>query len=67
VILYRDGTLRNTLQDSQFNIGDNPLSFFTLGHGFIGHLDDLRVYKKALNPTEVEQLFNLDADCFTCL
>lgn len=67
VNLYRDGSLRNTLQDSQFNIGDNPLSFFTLGHGFTGHLDDLRVYKKALNPTEINELFNLDADCFTCL
>lgn len=67
VSLYRDGTLRNSLQNSQFNIGNNPLSFFTLGHGFIGHLDDLRVYKKALNPTEIEDLFNLDADCFTCL
>lgn len=66
VILYRDGILRQILQDSQFYIGDNPLSFFTLGHGFAGHLDDLRVYKKALNPTEINELFNLDADCFTC-
>ncbi|WP_299762374.1 LamG domain-containing protein [uncultured Dokdonia sp.] len=67
IILYRDNVLRTTIPNSQFDIGDNPLSFFTLGHGFTGHLDDLRVYKKALNPTEIEELFNLDADCFTCL
>lgn len=67
VTLYRDNQLRDIIPNSQFDIGDNPLSFFTLGHGFTGHLDDLRVYKKALNPTEIEQLFNLDADCFTCL
>lgn len=67
IILYRDNELRTIIPNSQFDIGNNPLSFFTLGHGFTGHLDDLRVYKKALNPTEIEELFNLDADCFTCL
>jgi hypothetical protein len=67
VRLYRDGTLRDIIQNSPFYIGDDPLSFFTLGQGFTGHIDDLRVYKKALNPTEINQLLNLDADCFTCL
>ena len=67
VTLYRDNELREFIPNSQFYFGDNPLSFFTLGHGFTGHLDDLRVYKKALNPTEINELFNLDADCFTCL
>lgn len=67
VRLYRDNVLRDIIQNSEFYIGNEPLSFFTLGHGFTGHIDDLRVYKKALNPTEINQLFNLDADCFTCL
>ncbi len=67
VRLYRDGIERGTLLNSGFDIGPDPLSFFTLGQGFIGHLDDLRVYKKTLNPTEINQLFTLEADCNTCL
>jgi len=67
VHLYRDGLIRDLIPNSDFNIGSDPLSFFTLGQGFIGHIDDLRVYKKTLNPTEINQLFNLDADCYTCL
>jgi len=57
VSLYRDGMIRDIILNSIFYIGNEPLSFFTLGHGFTGHIDDLRVYKKALNPTEIEQLY----------
>ncbi|MFC4633561.1 LamG domain-containing protein [Dokdonia ponticola] len=67
VRLYRDNLLRDILPNSEFDIGSDPLSFFTLGQGFTGHLDDLRVYKKTLNPTEINQLFTLEADCNTCL
>ena len=67
VRLYRDGTERDVIPNSPFDIGSDPLSFFTLGQGFTGHLDDLRVYKKTLNPTEITQLYTLEADCNTCL
>lgn len=67
VRLYRDNLLRDILPNSGFDIGSDPLSFFTLGQGFTGHLDDLRVYKKTLNPTEINQLFMLEADCNICL
>lgn len=67
VRLYRDGMERDIIPNSPFDIGSDPLSFFTLGQGFTGHLDDLRVYKKTLNPTEITQLYTLDADCNTCL
>lgn len=67
VRLYRDGIERDALPNSGFDIGSDPLSFFTLGQGFTGHLDDLRVYKKTLNPTEINQLFMLEADCNICL
>ncbi len=67
VRLYRDGVERDAIINSPFDIGSDPLSFFTLGQGFTGHLDDLRVYKKTLNPTEITELYTLEADCNTCL
>lgn len=65
--LYRDGQLRNIDENATFNIDTDPLNDYFLGQFFTGHLDDLRVYKRTLNPNEVDVLFNLDADCFQCL
>lgn len=67
--LYRDGVLRNETVVNQLNIDTNPPSeaYVINAGGFEGHLDDLRVYKKALNENEINILFNLEGDCFDCL
>lgn len=68
VRLYRDGVLRNIIEDSTFDIGEVVIGdWFILGDEFTGHLDDVRVYKRALNDSDIDTLFNLEADCFTCL
>ena len=66
VRLYRDGVLRNTDENSNINIGTSSLQNYILGAGFVGHLDDLRVYGKALNPNEISVLYNLPGDCYQC-
>ncbi len=67
VRLYRDGIERNADLNSTIDIGNAPLMNYILGNGFEGHLDDIRVYKVALNPNEVSTLFTLEADCNNCL
>ena len=67
VRLYRDGILRNESINSNLDIGSTSLSEYRIGQGLQGHLDDLRVYKRTLNPTEIQQLFALGGDCYTCL
>ena len=66
VRLYRDGILRNIAENSDFSVGAQPSNMYIMGEGFVGHLDDLRVYKRTLNPNEVTELYNLEADCYTC-
>ena len=65
--LYRDGELRNIDENSNFNIDSDPLDVYLLGQFFEGHLDDLRVYKRTLSSNEVVDLYNLEAECYTCL
>ncbi|WP_420574656.1 LamG domain-containing protein [Kordia sp.] len=67
VRLYRDGIQRNIDENASIDIGSSPLMNYILGNGFEGHLDDIRVYKTALNPNDVTTLFNLEADCNNCL
>ncbi|WP_081804682.1 LamG domain-containing protein [Dokdonia sp. PRO95] len=67
VKLYRDGILRNEVINAALDIGSTALNEYTLGQNFLGHVDDLRVYKNALNATEIQQLFALGGDCYTCL
>jgi hypothetical protein len=67
VRLYRDGVQRNVDENATIDIGNSPLQNYILGNGFQGHLDDKRVYKVALNPNQVSQLFTLEADCNNCL
>ncbi len=67
VKLYRDGILRNEVVNATLDIGNTALNVYTLGQGFQGHLDDLRVYNSTLNPTEINQLYALEGDCYTCL
>ncbi|MEM6721914.1 MAG: LamG domain-containing protein [Bacteroidota bacterium] len=67
VRLYRDGVQRNVDDNAMIDIGTQPLMNYILGNGFEGHLDDIRVYKVALNPNQVNALYNLEADCNNCL
>ncbi|MFD2823170.1 LamG domain-containing protein [Lacinutrix iliipiscaria] len=67
VRLYRDGILRNVIEDSDFSVGSEPSSMYIIGEDFVGHLDDLRVYKRTISSSEVEQLYELEGDCYTCL
>ena len=64
--LYRDGELRNSLGQSGADI-TSELMDYHIGMNFKGLMDDLRVYKRVLSPTEVGVLFGLDGDCNTCL
>ena len=67
VRLYRDSVLRNINENSNLSIGSGSFSEYILGEGFQGHMDDLRVYKRALSDNEVGDLYNLEADCYNCL
>ena len=67
VRLYRDGVLRNIDENSDLSIGSDPTSQYLLGEGFQGRLDDLRVYRRTLSNNEVGDLYNLEAECYTCL
>lgn len=64
---YRDGVQRNTIANSSFSIGSQAANSYIIGEGFVGHLDDLRVYKRTLNPNEINILYTLDAECYDCL
>lgn len=65
ISLYRDGQLRATTLTPQ-SIGTEMMDYY-IGNNFQGFLDDLRVYKRALLPQEVQTLYELDGDCNTCL
>jgi len=66
VSLYRDGVIRNFVENSTIDIGSTPLENYFIGLGFQGHLDDLRVYKRALSPNDVGDLYSYNAECFNC-
>ncbi|NUY80970.1 LamG domain-containing protein [Flavobacterium sp. MAH-1] len=61
--LYRDGELRAE-STAEFS-GVMPPNF--IGGNFQGFVDDVRVYKRALNFNEINTLFNLEGDINTCL
>jgi hypothetical protein len=67
--MYRDGILRNeSAQDIDLGAAGGAGYVLNAATGnFVGHLDDLRLYKRALNPNEIFTLFNLEGDCNTCL
>lgn len=64
IYLYRDGELRNFDTNVDFNIGLEALDYY-IGKDFVGSLDDIRVYKRALTELDVTTLYNLTADCNT--
>lgn len=65
ISLYRDGQLRATTQLNE-SIGTEAMDYY-IGDNFQGFLDDLRVYRRALLPQEVQTLYELGGDCNTCL
>lgn len=65
ISLYRDGQLRATTQLT-VSIGTQAMDYY-IGNNFQGSMDDLRVYRRALLPQEIQTLFELDGDCNTCL
>ena len=67
VKLYRDGILRNDMGNSNLSIGSQAANSYIIGEDFVGYLDDLRVYKRTLNPNEVSTLYTLEGECFNCL
>ncbi|EDM44736.1 hypothetical protein SCB49_14230 [unidentified eubacterium SCB49] len=64
VELWRDGELRNTMEG--LDIGAENLNYY-LGNNLVGNLDDIRVYNRKINTDEILTLYELEADCFTCL
>lgn len=65
--MYRDGILRNETNEDVNLGGATDTGYMINAQNFRGHVDDLRVYNRALSPNEVFVLFNLEADCYTCL
>ncbi len=63
--LYRDGEFRGDnsgFYDGPFNIGDG-LSNYYLGRYFKGYMDDLKLYQRALNLSEISMLYELEGNC----
>ncbi|SCY42321.1 LamG domain-containing protein [Flavobacterium caeni] len=63
--LYRDGVLQSTTAMVEFS--GSMLGGGVLGQNFRGYLDDIRMYKRALNQQEIDTLFSMDGDANTCM
>jgi hypothetical protein len=64
--IYRNGVLTNSETNSTVNIGNSALDYF-IGGNFKGSLDDIRVYRRLLSQSEVQTLYSLSGDVYTCL
>ena len=62
--LYRDGVLRVT-QPAVTAMNHDSFGM-TFGNNFKGYMDDIRIYKRALNSLEVNTLFEMEGDNNTC-
>ncbi len=62
--LYRDGVLRVT-QPTVSPMNHDPFGM-TFGNNFKGYMDDIRIYKRELNASEVNTLFEMEGDNNTC-
>lgn len=59
--LYLNGKLQGRIENWDLSIAWDPAQVaLVLGASYIGHLDDLAVFDRALTDTEVEQLFKLE-------
>ena len=61
---YRDGVLRSASANAQF---EGIMGGGTFGNGYVGFLDDVRIYKRALRFAEVQLLNNLPGENNQCL
>jgi hypothetical protein len=58
--LYLNGGLQGKIENWDLTLGWNPDAVqLALGASYVGHLDDLAVFNRALTDTEVKQLFSL--------
>jgi hypothetical protein len=65
---YRDVILGTKDQNSTIDIGSNTVNgYFFNEIPYNRNVDDLIVFKRALNPNEIFTLFNLEYECYTCV
>ncbi|SFF59600.1 LamG domain-containing protein [Thermoflexibacter ruber] len=61
--LYQNNSLKATYQTDRKFIPVNSLPIqigrSTVGNYFIGKIDDIRIYNRALSETEIQQLYQL--------
>jgi len=58
--LYLDGKLQGTIEKWDLTFGWNPARvLLVLGAAYVGHMDDLAVFNRALTDGEVQQLYGL--------
>ena len=59
--LYLDGEAKGAIRDWDLTLGWDPSKVaLVLGAAYVGHIDDLAVFDRALAPAEVKALFELD-------
>jgi hypothetical protein len=59
--LYLDGEPRGAIRNWDLTLGWDPAKVaLVLGAAYVGHIDDLAVFDRALAPAEVKALFELD-------
>jgi hypothetical protein len=59
--LYLNGKLQGRIENWDLTFGWDPAQVaFVLGAAYVGHMDDLAVFDRALSDAEVAQLFSLD-------
>ncbi len=60
--LHMNGKLMGTIENWDLTLGWNPESvLLVLGAAYVGHLDDLAAFDRALTDAEVKQVFELKA------
>ena len=58
--LYMNGELQGAIQDWDLTFGWNPSRvLLVLGAAYVGHMDDLAVFNRALSHDEVKQIYSL--------
>jgi hypothetical protein len=64
--LYIDGTLQGTVQEPvscEEGVSEQNFTFFTLGGGFDGLMDDVIIFNKALSDSEINSLYQMEGCC----
>ncbi len=56
--LHMNGELRGTIENWDLTLGWDPAQvFLVLGASYVGHLDDLAVFNRALTDAEIKQIY----------